>query len=206
MFDSSVLVSFSVATVLVLVVPGPCLILLVSTGVSQGKPAAMFVAGGIALSDLLGSLLTAFGLVVWLTQMPTALSLLKGFGMLYLLYSAYGEWRLAKTIQVWGQPRASYTNWKGFWRGFWINNLNPVWLFLLGFFPQFVRLERGDVQTQLLMLALMFVFLSALFGVVVAYLSGSLGRMLVRFANTPQSHYFLMGVYSLLALYFVLSA
>lgn len=85
--ESNVLIRFVLATLLLLVTPGPCLALLVSTGVSQGKSAAMYVVGGIALSDALGSLLTALGVVVWLIQVPTALLTLKPFGIAYLLFA-----------------------------------------------------------------------------------------------------------------------
>jgi threonine/homoserine/homoserine lactone efflux protein len=192
------------ATLLLLLTPGPCLALLVSTGVSQGKSAAMYVVGGIALSDVLGSLLTALGLVVWLIQVPTALLALKLFGIAYLLFATYSEWRSVNAAQT-RDPVASFqTPWKGFWRGFWINILNPAWLFLIGFFPQFLRPELGGVQLQVLVLSVLFCLLSTVFGAVLVYLSSGLGRVLVAASGGVRGRYFLVGVYGFLAVYFVI--
>jgi threonine/homoserine/homoserine lactone efflux protein len=204
--ESSVLIQFVLGTLLLLLTPGPCLALLVSTGVSQGKSAAMYVVGGIALSDVLGSLLTALGLVVWLIQVPTALLALKLFGIAYLLFATYTEWRSVSVnaVQTRDPVASSQTPWKGFWRGFWINILNPAWLFLIGFFPQFLRPELGSVQLQVLVLSVLFCLLSTVFGAVLVYLSSGLGRFLVTASGSVRGRYFLVGVYGFLAVYFVM--
>ena len=204
MLESSVLIQFVLATLLVLVTPGPCLALLVSTGVSQGKSAALYVVGGIALSDVLVSVLIALGLMVWLIQMPSALLALKLFGIAYLLFATYSEWRSVKAIQTRAQSRWAQTPWNGFWRGFWINILNPAWLFLIGFFPQFLRPELGGVQLQVLILSALFCLLSTVFGTVLVYLSSGFGRLLVNASGSVRGRYFLVCVYGFLAVYFVI--
>jgi threonine/homoserine/homoserine lactone efflux protein len=202
--EPSVLIQFVLATLLLLFTPGPCLALLVSTGVSQGKSVAMYVVGGIALSDVLGSLLTALGLVVWLIQVPTALLALKLFGIAYLLFATYTEWRSVNAAQTRALFIAPQTPWKGFWRGFWINILNPAWLFLIGFFPQFLRPELGGVQLQVLILSALFCVLSTIFGALLAYLSSGLGRFLVAASGGVRGRYFLVGMYGFLAVYFLI--
>jgi threonine/homoserine/homoserine lactone efflux protein len=204
MLEANVLIQFVLATLLLLVTPGPCLALLVSTGVSQGKSAALYVVGGIALSDVLGSVLTALGVVIWLIQVPTALLALKLFGIAYLLFATYTEWRAINAAQTRALFTLPKTLWKGFWRGFWINSLNPAWLFLIGFFPQFVRPELGGVQLQLLIFSALFCLLSTVFGAVLVYLSSSFGRFLVAASGSVKGRYFLVGVYGFLAVYFVL--
>ena len=147
----------------------------------------------------------ALGLVVWLIQVPTALLALKLFGIAYLFFATYTEWRSVNAIQTRALSISSQTPWKEFWRGFWINILNPAWLFLIGFFPQFVRPELGSVQLQVLILSALFCLPSTVFGAILVYLSSGFGRSLVAASGSVRGRYFLVGAYGLLVVYFVIN-
>jgi threonine/homoserine/homoserine lactone efflux protein len=139
-----------------------------------------------------------------LIQVPAALLTLKLIGIAYLLFATYTEWRSVNAAQTRDLVASSQTPWKGFWRGFWINILNPAWLFLLGFFPQFLRPELGGVQLQVLVLFALFCLLSTVFGALLVYLSSGLGRFLVAASSSVRDRYFLVAVYGFLAVYFVI--
>lgn len=204
MFEPGVLIQFVLATLLFLITPGPCLTLMVSTCISHGKLSAMSVVWGIAFSDVLGSLLIAFGLAVWLLQVPSALLALKVFGIGYLLFATYSEWRSVNPVRNRDPLTLPLTQSKGFWRGFWINMLNPAWLLLMGYFPQFIRPELGGMQLQLGALALLYCVLSTAFGALIVYLSSGAERFLKSASGGVRSGYFLVAAYGVLAVYFVI--
>ncbi|MEM0899019.1 MAG: LysE family translocator [Pseudomonadota bacterium] len=68
--------------------PGPNLVAVASTSLSQGRVAGLAVVGGVASGMLVWSLATAFGLSVVLELFPASLIALKLLGGAYLLWLA----------------------------------------------------------------------------------------------------------------------
>jgi threonine/homoserine/homoserine lactone efflux protein len=202
MLDAGLLLPFLVAVFLVLTSPGPTVTLMLSTGISQGTSAALYTGLGISAAVFTSSLITMFGLATLITTVPSFLIGVQLFGVLYLLYLAFREWRKVAT-ELSSQPLS--TGSRHFWQGFLVDTLNPgSLLFLIGFLPQFVNPELGHIKLQLFLLSLLYTVCDLSFNVVLAYLSGRASRRVVlgcKFVTLRR--YGLATLYAGLAFYFV---
>jgi threonine/homoserine/homoserine lactone efflux protein len=148
------------------------------------------------------SLAVVFGLSTITSATPTLFTGLQLFGILYLLYLAFREWRkVTEDTKI----HVSTTGSRCFWQGFLVDTLNPgSLLFLVGFLPQFVNPALGHVKVQLLVLSLLYTLCDLSFNVVLAYISGQAGS---RISPNPKfvilRRYGLITLYAGLAFYFV---
>jgi homoserine/homoserine lactone efflux protein len=202
MLDVGLVLPFLLAVFMVLMSPGPTVTLLLSTGVSQGTSAALYTGLGISAAVFTSSLITMFGLATLITTVPSFLIGVQLFGVLYLLYLAFREWRKVATNL---NSQTLSTGPRCFWQGFLVDTLNPgSLLFLIGFLPQFVNPALGFVKVQLLLLSLLYTVCDLSFNIALAYLSGRAGRRVV---SSPRlitvRRYGLVTMYAGLAFYFV---
>jgi threonine/homoserine/homoserine lactone efflux protein len=203
MLDLGMVLPFLLAVFMVLMSPGPTITLLFSTGVSQGVSAALFTGMGISTAVFISSLITVFGLSTLMTTVPSVFTAIRIFGVVYLLYLAFCEWRrVTKDHNTRALPKSA----KCFWQGFLVDTLNPAsLLFLISFLPQFVNPNLGHIKVQLLLLSLLYTACDLSFNVALAYISGKS----VRIANPSPTlmtvrRYSLVVMYSGLAFYLVL--
>jgi threonine/homoserine/homoserine lactone efflux protein len=201
MLDVGLLLPFLVAVFLVLASPGPTVTLLLSTGVSQGTSSALYTGLGISAAVFSSSLVVVFGLSTLMSATPTLFTGVQLFGIFYLLYLAFREWRKVTDIKI----HVSTSGSRCFWQGFLVDTLNPgSLLFLVGFLPQFVNPALGHVKVQLLLLSLLYTLCDLSFNVVLAYLSGGASRRVALSPNLVSlRRYGLVTLYAGLACYFV---
>ncbi len=205
MLDAGLVLPFLLAVFMVLMSPGPTVTLLLSTGVSQGTSAALYTGLGISAAVFSSSLITMFGLATLMTTVPSFLIGIQLFGVLYLFYLAFREWRKVALTQTSVNPQTSTTSSSHFWQGFLVDTLNPgSLLFLISFLPQFVNPELGHIKLQLFLLSLLYTVCDLSFNVALAYLSGRASRRVVlgsKFVTVRR--YSLVTLYGGLAVYFV---
>lgn len=91
---SGILLSYG-AFLLGVVSPGPNVLAVMSTAMSDGRRSGMALALGVALGSLTWATLTALGLTALLAHHAWMLSLVKVAGGLYLLWLAYKAFRSA---------------------------------------------------------------------------------------------------------------
>jgi threonine/homoserine/homoserine lactone efflux protein len=202
MLDAGLVLPFLLAVFMVLMSPGPTVTLLLSTGVSQGTSAALYTGLGISAAVFSSSLVVVFGLSTLMSATPTLFTGVQLFGILYLLYLAFREWRkVTEDTKAHILPTSS----RHFWQGFLVDTLNPgSLLFLVGFLPQFVNPALGHVKVQLLLLSLFYTVCDLCFNVVLAYLSGRASRRVVLGSKlVTVRRYGLVTLYAGLAFYFV---
>lgn len=156
MIPISQLLLFAFAALLMVLVPGPNMIYLISRSVTQGKKAGFISLAGVACGFLFHITLVSFGLTAILMAVPFAYTALKMTGSAYLLYLAW------QTVKPGGkslfdtdtQLKADKPL-KLFSMGLFTNMLNPkVAVFYLSFFPQFIKPEYGSVLLQSFLLGL----------------------------------------------------
>jgi threonine/homoserine/homoserine lactone efflux protein len=158
MIETSTLLLFLTASVLLTLTPGPDILYLISQGVTRGSRAGVATAMGLAAGNLVHTLGAVLGISVIFQTSALAFQGLKLVGVLYLLLLAYRAIRNSENGRSDEQQGdISQVGKSLFWRGFLMNILNPkVALFFLAFLPQFVSPDLGSVWLQMLAYGLLF--------------------------------------------------
>ena len=159
MLDTTTLLLFVAASLLLIVAPGPDIVFLVSQGATQGPRAGFVTAMGLAAGNLVHTVGAALGVSVIFQPSAIAFSALKYAGAAYLLYLAWKTARAtggsAEDTQHGDARKESL-----FWVAVLMNVLNPkVALFFLAFLPQFASPKTGPVWIQMIFYVLLFTFL-----------------------------------------------
>jgi len=159
-------IEFLVTSLVVVLIPGTGVLFTISTGLAQGKKAALFAALGCTLGIVPHLLATILGLSAFLHAGAMAFQALKYAGVVYLLYVAYATWKDRTAFAVDGNaPAAPPRALVG--RAVLLNLLNPkLTIFFLAFLPQFMDPAARPLE-QLLMLS--FVFMAMTLAVFVLY-------------------------------------
>ena len=136
--------------------PGAGAIASMSSGLNYGFRRGYWNALGLQLALLVQIGIVAAGVGVLFATTPWAFLVVKWFGVLYLLYLAYLQWRApAQSIEIQQeQPNKSIP--KLVLYGFLVNMSNPkAIVFLLAVLPQFLDLNRPQWLQYLIMAATM---------------------------------------------------
>ena len=159
------LLTFALASVVLVVVPGPTVVFVVSRAIAHGRRAALrSVAGNSAGVGVL-VVLVAFGLGSVVERSVAVYTVIKLAGAAYLVYLGVRTWRerggLAAALHgVRTEPHLPGGA-RLFRQGVVVGMTNPKALvFFAAVLPQFVDRGAGHVPTQMLMLGLAFVLLA----------------------------------------------
>ena len=164
---------FLVTSFVVVLVPGTGVVYAVSTGLIQGRRAAIFAALGGVAGIVPHLLATILGLAAVLHTSALAWQALKYAGALYLFYIAWATWRdrsaLAVDATAGGAGASGASGWNIVVKAVLLNVLNPkLTIFFLAFLPQFVHSgETLPPMAQMLLLSA--VFMAMTFAVFVVY-------------------------------------
>jgi threonine/homoserine/homoserine lactone efflux protein len=158
--------AFTTATLVLLVVPGPTILLVVSYGLGQGWRAALPTAIGVALGDFTAMTLSLFGVGALLAASATLFTALKWTGAAYLIYLGFKLFRADGAPHL--RPVSKSVSTAMMIGHAWVvTALNPKSItFFVAFVPQFV-----DHTLPFLQQALIFetTFLVLAFGNAFAY-------------------------------------
>jgi threonine/homoserine/homoserine lactone efflux protein len=191
--DPSRLALFVGAALLLLVVPGPSVLYIVTQSVSHGRRAGMASVAGITTGTLVHIAAATIGLSALLASSALAFDVVKYLGAAYLIL--VGIRRLAgleKAEQAEVPGRRSLG--RLYRQGIVVNTLNPkTALFFLAFLPQFVDSTRGAAWAQILLLGLLFAGLGFVSDGVWALVAGTLGERLRRSRRFPQVQCYVSG-------------
>jgi threonine/homoserine/homoserine lactone efflux protein len=160
MLEHTTLGVFVAAALAMLLTPGPAVLYIVTRSVEQGRVAGLVSVLGICTGTLFHVAAAALGLTALLVSSPSAFTLVRYVGALYLI--GLGMQTLSKrdpspsTVTIESERLR-----RVFAQGAIVNVLNPhTALFCLAFLPQFVNTTRGNVPLQIAGLGLLFVALS----------------------------------------------
>lgn len=178
MLDAAQVLAFAAAVLVLVLVPGPNTLLILTHSVAGGRKAGLITALGVETATLLHTLAAALGLSALLVSSPTAYAIVESLGIAYLLFLGFKELREPDRPAA-TEPRAALPLDRAYWRAVLNNLTNPkVALFFLAFLPQFVRPERGQVSLQLVALGLIVSAIGLGFGALLAVTAGSASRWL----------------------------
>jgi len=191
--DPSRLALFVGAALLLLVVPGPSVLYIVTQSVSHGRRAGMASVAGITTGTLVHIAAATIGLSALLASSALAFDVVKYLGAAYLIL--VGVRRLAGLERPdEGRVTRSRSLSRLYRQGIVVNVLNPkTALFFLAFLPQFVDSTRGAAWAQILLLGLLFAALGFLSDGVWALVAGTLGERLRRSRRFPQVQRYVSG-------------
>lgn len=147
---------FLLTSLIVALVPGTGVIFTVSTGIMQGRRAALFAALGCTAGIIPHLLATILGLAALMHTSALAFQTLKYAGVAYLLYLAYATWQDTSTFQL--DTTSSRSTASGLMlKAVLLNLLNPkLTIFFLAFLPQFISPTAANPLTQMLVLSGLF--------------------------------------------------
>jgi threonine/homoserine/homoserine lactone efflux protein len=176
--DAHALWLFSLATLALLLVPGPAVLYIVTQSVDHGRLAGFVSVAGVHLGTLVHTFAAAVGLSALIVSSAVAFSVVKYAGAAYLVY--LGIRRLLERAPPVEVASGSGSLATLFWRGALVNVLNPkTALFFFAFLPQFVDPESA-VWSQVVVFGFLFVGLGFLSDGLYALTAGSLGGWLRR--------------------------
>lgn len=173
--DLSLWLTFVSATVFLLIIPGPTVVLVLTYALTQGRRVALASAGGVALGDFIAMSTSLLGLGALVLASATAFTALKWVGAAYLVWMGIGMIRSAGTVRgidIEGAPQLSAG--AVFRNATVVTALNPKSIvFFIAFVPQFIRPD-APLMPQFAILIATFVGLAALNVLIYALLADRL--------------------------------
>jgi threonine/homoserine/homoserine lactone efflux protein len=147
---------FAVASVLLVLTPGPNLLYLISRTLCQGRTAGLVSLAGTTSGFLFHVVAAALGLSAVFIAVPIAYDVVRWAGAAYLLWLAWDAVRPGAGGVFAPRTLARERAGRLYRNGIITTILNPkVALFYVALFPQFVEPERGGVLAQSLVLGAM---------------------------------------------------
>jgi threonine/homoserine/homoserine lactone efflux protein len=184
MFDSTRLLLFLTAAILLAVAPGPGMLYVLARSLAGGKREGVLSALGTFLGGTVHVFAAALGVSVILARSAAVFATVKYAGAAYLCFlgvkmildarkNAYKQ----ETFSADGLPAAVGAARNPLWQGVATEVLNPkTALFFLSFIPQFVNRGAGHVFVQFVLLGTFSVVLNTSADLIVILLAGPLGK------------------------------
>jgi threonine/homoserine/homoserine lactone efflux protein len=146
--DAHVLAAFAAASFVLLVIPGPTIILVISQALAHGRQVALASVAGVGLGDLFAATLSLIGVGTVLAASATAFTVIKWIGAAYLVWIGVKMWRSPVTppdiSQVAIEADQASHAWPVFRDAFLVTLFNPKGIvFFLAFVPQFITPARA---------------------------------------------------------------
>jgi threonine/homoserine/homoserine lactone efflux protein len=152
------IIAFAIASIALLVIPGPAVIYVLNRSVADGRNTALAGVAGLEIGNFMHVIAATLGLSAIIAASATAFSTVKWAGALYLVF--IGIRTLITRPSPPDSRSTSATNRKAFTQGIVVNTLNPkVALFFLSYLPQFIDPDRGSPALQSFVLGSIFVVL-----------------------------------------------
>ncbi|HEU5199525.1 MAG TPA: LysE family translocator [Ktedonobacterales bacterium] len=191
--DVPTIALFLLASLGLLLIPGPAVLYVVTRSASQGRRAGLASVGGVELASFAHAVAAAFGLSALLLTSALAFSVVKYLGAAYLIFLGIRTLLARNEGQQVSAPAPRSAS-QLFAQGFLVNLLNPkTALWFYAFLPQFVNPTRGAVVWQILALGVLFVLLASCTDSMYALLGSTVGQWLFKNARFQQMRKYVTG-------------
>ncbi len=182
--DLNAIVTFAIASVALLLIPGPAVIYVLNRSVADGREVGLAAVAGLELGNLVHVIAASVGLSAVLATSATAFNVVKWLGAGYLIF--VGLRTLARKPQSIESVGASVSRRRSFLQGIVVNTLNPkVALFFLSYLPQFIDADNGAAWSQALILGIIFVAIGCITDGAYALAASALRNVLVDGRTLP---------------------
>ncbi|TDJ27005.1 MAG: LysE family translocator [Gammaproteobacteria bacterium] len=181
--DLDTWLAFTMASTVLLIIPGPTILTVIGYSVSHGYSAKVPLIIAVALGDSTALALSLLGLGALMAESAFWFQMVKWAGGLYLLF--LGARLLMARVKLSGvqQDLQMVLGWKLFFNTYLVTALNPKGIvFFVAFLPLFIDSSSNVIQ-QLWLLAVTFVALATLNATLYAIFAGKARRLL----SSPQT-------------------
>jgi len=153
--------AFAAASAVLLIIPGPTVLTVISYSIAQGRRATVPVVAGVALGDSTALVVSLVGLGALLAASAAVFTVIKLVGGLYLLYLGIRMLRMGIASTSPTTRAVPDSRRRLFLNTYLVTAFNPKSImFFVAFLPQFVN-YAADVTPQLWLLAVTFVSMAA---------------------------------------------
>jgi len=176
--DMTQLPLFILASVVLLLTPGPAVLYIVARSVEQGRRAGLVSVCAIELGNFIHVIAATLGVSALLLSSAMAFAIVKYLGAAYLVYLGLRKLFSGAEVPATGNSKPK-SHRRTFSQGVMVATLNPkTALFFVAFLPQFADLSRGSIAGQMLVLGCIFVSLAMISDSMYALLAGTIGQWL----------------------------
>jgi len=181
-FDS--IVAFAIASLALLVIPGPAVLYVINRSIADGRSIALAGVAGLELGNFVHVIAATIGLSALIAASATAFGVVKWIGAGYLIF--IGIRTIVRKPEAFSQEQKTLSRRKSFTQGIIVNTFNPkVALFFLSFLPQFIDEKSGSAALQSLILGTLFVAIGLCTDGMYAILASALRTTLLRGKSLP---------------------
>ena len=168
--------AFAVASAVLLAIPGPTILLVVSYALGHGRRSALPTVAGVALGDLTAMTGSMLGLGALLAASALLFTALKWIGAAYLVYLGIKLWRAPVRAFGDGSPEPLPRHGRMFAHAYAVTALNPKGIiFFVTFLPQFLDVAQ-PVLPQMLIFGATFLALAIVNALAYALLAAAARR------------------------------
>jgi threonine/homoserine/homoserine lactone efflux protein len=178
--ETTTLVAFAGACVVLNLVPGPGMMFIIAQGVSGGRRPGLVAAAGMASGTVVHTAAAALGLSALLRAAPMALDAVRVVGAAVLIYLAIVALRSARAGAAITSNGPKRSLRRTYATAVLTNLANPkVILFYLAFVPQFLDPHGWSIGPQILVLGGLVVLIGLVMDSAVGVAAGTLSNLLV---------------------------
>ncbi len=176
MLNADLFAAYLLATTVLVLIPGPVIMLVVANSLAHGRRTGLATVAGASSGNALLVAAGALGLTTLLALAADVFEWVRWAGVAYLLYLGLREWRAALRATTEAPAVAPLRSARGaFGQGILVALTNPkTILFYAAFLPQFLDPARV-LAPQLVAMSAAFVLLATLFDGLYALLAARLG-------------------------------
>ncbi len=172
--------AFAITSAIMLSIPGPTIMLIVSYIVGKGSKSVWATAPGVVLGDFTAMTISLAGAGVLLSASATLFTAMKLIGAGYLIWLGIKMWRTRPELSDLKTLPTLRDNKKMFWNSYIVTALNPkAIVFFIAFVPQFVD-QSKPLLLQFAILEITFLTLAALNIIIWSLLVGKIRNLFLR--------------------------
>ena len=184
---------FILASVVLLLTPGPAVLYIIARSVDQGRRAGLVSVCAIEVGNFTHVIAATVGLSAILLSSALAFSVVKYLGAAYLVYLGLRKLFTREAMQATGNNHPQSLR-RIFSQGVVVATLNPkTALFFVAFLPQFVDPSQGSIAWQILVLGCIFVMLAVVSDSMYALLAGTVGQWLKNSHSVVRAERYVVG-------------
>ena len=173
--DGSTLLLFAGTSLVLLAIPGPAVIYVLTRSLDQGRAAGIISVLGVETGTFAYALAAAAGLTGLLAASEIGFTVVRYAGAAYLVY--LGIRKLLERAEPGDRRPVARSGL--YLKGVLVQLLNPkIAIFFLAFLPQFVQSSRGPIALQILLLGTLFTVFAVVSDSAYVLVAGAVGRRL----------------------------